>query len=74
VDFENPVVNTFLGGSEPQPEKPKKKSYERKPLVALKTCRVRFSDGTEVKLEKGCEVHGLKRQEREYLKAQKFAE
>lgn len=72
MDFEIPDSTSFLGVEESQPTPPKK-SYRYSPLVALKTCNVEF-DSCIVELVAGCEVHGLKRQEREYLKFHKFAE
>ncbi len=44
----------------------------RKQLIATRTCNVEF-DNCIVELVQGCEVHGLTRQEREYLKRHKFA-
>ena len=64
-------VHLDIGETQP-PKVEKKKSYSRKPLVALKTCNVEFDDAI-VELVAGCEVHGLKRQEREYLVFHKFA-
>jgi len=60
----------FEGDSEPQPMKPKKTA---KPLIAAKTCTVEFENCT-VDLVKGREVHGLKREERDYLKYHGFVE
>jgi len=54
----------------PQPEKPKPR--KRRPLIASRTCNVEF-DTVIVELKKGCEVHGLTRLERDFLKRHKFA-
>lgn len=42
-------------------------------LTAKKTCTVEF-DAATVTLVEGCEVHGLKREERDYLTFHGFVE
>lgn len=44
-----------------------------KPLTALKTCTVELDSAT-VELVQGCEVHGLKSDEREHLLFHGFVE
>jgi len=65
--------NQYQGFDErpdPQPTRSKKIA---KPQLATKTCTVEF-ENCIVDLVEGCEVHGLKREEREYLKFHGFVE
>jgi len=61
-----------FGKPKPQQDFPKTTS---KPLIALKSCVVQLPGcDCEVRLVKGCEVHGLNRAERGHLKFHKLAE
>ena len=53
---------------DPQPD-----SGKAVTLTALKTCYVEL-EGCDIELVEGCEVHGLKREERDYLTFHGFVE
>ena len=57
----------------PKPQLEVVKPAKEKPLVATRTCNVEFETAI-VELAEGHEVHGLTRQEREYLRFWGFVE